>query len=65
MHTTDQNLRNEAIEIIKKYNSIEYSKEKARGMIIEAWREVDKLLKPSPAKEKLKAFADYLVERTI
>jgi hypothetical protein len=34
-------------------------------MILEAWNGVDKVIKPSPAKEKLKAFADYLVERTI
>jgi len=65
MHTSDQELRDEAIAIIKKYGSIEYSKEKARSMILEAWRGVDRILKPSPAKEKLKAFADYLVERTI
>jgi len=65
MHTNDQELRNEAITIIKKYDSIEYSKEKARSMILEAWNGVDRILKPSLAKEKLKAFADYLVERTI
>jgi geranylgeranyl pyrophosphate synthase len=65
MHTNDQNLRNEAISIIKRYGAIEYSKEKARKMILEAWNGVDKVIKPSPAKEKLKAFADYLVERTI
>lgn len=65
MRTTDQNLRDEAIAIIKKYGSIEYAKEKAEKMILEAWREVDKILRPSPAKEKLKAFAEYLVERTI
>jgi geranylgeranyl pyrophosphate synthase len=65
MHTNDQELRDEAIAIIKKYGSIEYAKEKARSMILEAWRGVDKILKSSPAKEKLKAFADYLVERKI
>jgi geranylgeranyl diphosphate synthase type I len=65
MHTTDQDLRDEAITMIKKYGSIEYAKEKARNMVKEVWRGVDKLLKPSPAKEKLKAFADYLVERKI
>lgn len=64
-HTNDQNLINEAIEIIKKYNSIEYAKEFAKKMVKEAWDEVDKLLKPSEAKEKLKAFAYYLIERKI
>ncbi|NIM47550.1 MAG: hypothetical protein GTN40_05350 [Candidatus Aenigmarchaeota archaeon] len=65
MHTTDQDLRDEAIAIIKKYNSVEYAKEKSRKMIREAWKGVDKLLPESDAKRKLKAFADYLVERKI
>ena len=65
MHTTDQKLRDEAISIIKRYGSIEYAKEFARNMVEESWGEVDELLPPSDAKEKLRAFADYLVEREI
>ena len=65
IHTTDQDLRDEAIAIIKKYNSIEYAKEKAKTMILEAWESLDKLLPESEAKDKLKAFADYLVKRKI
>lgn len=65
MHTTDQKLRDEAISIIKKYGSIKYAKEFARSMIDESWKEIDKLLQPSDAKEKLRAFANYLVERKI
>ncbi len=65
MHTTDQKLRDEAIKIIKKYGSIKYGKELARNMIEESWKEIDRLLQPSDAKEKLKAFANYLVERKI
>jgi geranylgeranyl diphosphate synthase type I len=65
MHTTDQKLRDEAISIIKKYGSIKYAKEFARSMIEDSWKEIDKLLQPSDAKEKLRAFANYLVERKI
>jgi len=65
MHTSDQKLRDEAIEIIKKYDSIEYAKEKARNMVKEAWNGMEKLLPESDAKEKLKAFAYYLIERKI
>jgi geranylgeranyl diphosphate synthase type I len=65
MHTSDQKLRDEAIKIIKKYGSIKYGKELARNMIEESWKEIDRLLQPSDAKEKLKAFANYLVERKI
>jgi len=65
MHTTDQKLRDEAIRIIEKYDSINYAKQRAQNIITESWREVDELLPRSDAKDKLKAFADYLVERTI
>ncbi|MCK5592956.1 polyprenyl synthetase family protein [Candidatus Bathyarchaeota archaeon] len=65
MHTTDQKIRNEAIDIIRKYGSIEYAKEYARNMMKEIWKEIDEFLPPSNAKEELKAFASYLVERKI
>ncbi|UCE16122.1 MAG: polyprenyl synthetase family protein [Candidatus Bathyarchaeota archaeon] len=64
-HTTDQKLRDEAINIIKKYGSIRYAKEFAKSMIEEGWKEIDKLLQSSDAKEKLREFAHYLVERKI
>ncbi len=64
MHTTDQKLRSEAISIIKKYGSVKYAKWFARSLIEKGWKEIDKLL-PSDSKEKLKAFAKYLVEREI
>jgi geranylgeranyl diphosphate synthase type I len=65
MHTTVQKLRDEAIAVIKKYDSINYAREKANNMILEAWEGVDKLIPDSDAKNKLKAFAEYLVERKI
>jgi len=65
MHTTSQKLRNEAIQIMKKYDSISYAKEFARRIVEDSWKEIDRLLQPSDAKEKLKAFATYLVERNI
>jgi len=65
IHTTDQKLRDEAIEIIKKYDSIEYAREKARNMVKETWKGIEKILPESDAKEKIKAFAYYLIERKI
>lgn len=65
MHTKEQNLRNEAIGILKKYGSIEYAKEVASRLRSESWMEVDKILPPSEAKEKLYALANYLIERKI
>ncbi len=62
MHTSDQKLRDEAIAIMQKNNAFEYVKRKADAMVEESWREVDKLLKPSEGKEKLKAFAEFLIK---
>lgn len=65
MHTTDQKLRNEAIRIMSQYGSIEYAKQFARQLVRDNWKEVDRLLSPSEAKEELKAFAEFLIERKI
>ncbi len=65
MHTTDQKLRDEAINILRNHGSIEYAKSFARNIVRESWKDVDDVLPSSKAKEKLKAFADYLIERKI
>jgi geranylgeranyl diphosphate synthase type I len=65
MHTSNQKLRDEAIAIMQKYGSIEYTKRFARKMVKESWNELQVLLPNSEAKEKLKAFAEFLVERKI
>jgi len=65
LHTDKQELRDEAIAIMEKYKAIEYAKEYARKIVKESWNNVDKLLSASSAKEKLRAFAYYLIERKI
>lgn len=65
MHTSDQTLRDEAIEIIQKNNAINYVKHKATKMVEDSWAEVDRLMKESEGKEKLKAFAEFLIKRSI
>ncbi|UCB59899.1 MAG: polyprenyl synthetase family protein [Candidatus Bathyarchaeota archaeon] len=65
MQTKKQELRDEAISILEKYNSIEYAKEYAHKILRQSWSDVDRLLPSSPAKEKLRAFATYLIERDI
>ncbi len=63
MHTSDINLIVEAVEIIKKYDSFEHARNIAGSIVKEAWRLSDKILPESDAKEKLKAFANFLIER--
>jgi geranylgeranyl pyrophosphate synthase len=65
MHTRDKKLREEAIEIIKRYDAIEYAKELALKLRRESWSEVDRVIPPSEAKEMLSALADFLIERRI
>jgi len=65
MHTTDTKIVEEAIGIMKKYGSIEYAKRYSQNIVKENWKKVEKFLLSSEAKEKLKAFANYLTERRI
>ncbi len=63
MHTSDQKLRNEAIALMQKYGAMEHVKQTAEWMVMESWNETEKLLPTPQAKEKLKAFAEFLIKR--
>jgi geranylgeranyl diphosphate synthase, type I len=63
MHTSDQALRDEAISLIQKYGAFEHVKSTAERMVAESWKEAEKLLPTSEAKEKLKEFSEFLVKR--
>ena len=65
MHTSDQKLRDEAIAIMQKNKAIESVKQTAAKIVEDSWREVDKLLPATEGKEKLKAFAEFLIKRSI
>jgi len=64
-HTDDMEERQKAIEIIQKYGSVEYARETAKKIMIEAWEEVDKLLPTSSAKDELCELVNYLIERKV
>ena len=63
MHTSSQALRDEAILLIKKYGAFEHVKHTAERMVVESWKEAEKLLPTDEAKEKLKEFAEFLIKR--
>ena len=65
MHTTNQSLRDEAISIMQKYGAIEHVKHTAAQIVEESWVEVEELIPASEAKEKLKAFAEFLIKRSM
>ena len=63
MHTSEQALRDEAIALMQKYGAIEHVKHTAERIVEESWIEAEKLLPTPEAKEKLKAFAEFLIKR--
>ena len=63
MHTSDQRLKNEAIRLMQKYGALQHVKETASEIVQESWEAVERLLPSSEAKEKLKAFAEFLIKR--
>ncbi|MCX6801054.1 MAG: polyprenyl synthetase family protein [Candidatus Diapherotrites archaeon] len=64
-HTIHESEIQEALDIINKYDGIQYSKKVAEKLVLGAWKDADKVLKESNAKTVLKKFAEYLIERKI
>jgi geranylgeranyl diphosphate synthase type 3/geranylgeranyl diphosphate synthase type I len=65
MHTSDQLLRDEAIGLIQRYHAIEHTAQTAEKMLRDSWNEVNCLLPTLEAKEKLKAFSEFLIKRNM
>jgi geranylgeranyl pyrophosphate synthase len=65
MHTSNRKLIDEAIKIMQKYDSIDYVKDYAAKIVRDSWKETETLIPVSEAKEKLNAFAKFLIERKI
>jgi geranylgeranyl pyrophosphate synthase len=65
MHTSNRKIVDEAIKIMEEQGSIDYATQYARKMVRESWKAIEKLLPASDAKEKLNAFAKFLIERRI
>ena len=63
MHTSDQALRDEAIELMQKYGAMNHVKRTAERIVADSWSEAEMLLPTSEAKEKLKEFSEFLIKR--
>jgi geranylgeranyl diphosphate synthase type I len=64
-HTRNKKLLDEAIEILKKYDSINYSKEFARKLVSDAWKGVRDVIPENAAKNKIEDFVKFMVEREV
>lgn len=65
MHSSDKKIKEEAIVIMNKHGSVDYAKDVAEKLVRESWYSVEKLIPGSSGREKLKAFAEFLIERKI
>ena len=64
-HTEKEEEILEAINIINKYDGIDYSRKRAEELVTGAWEGINSVLPESNAKTILKKFAEYLVDRKI
>lgn len=53
MKTEDQELIQEAIDILHKSGSIDYAIQKSKKLLIDAWEGLDPVLPPSKTKDQL------------
>jgi geranylgeranyl pyrophosphate synthase len=65
LHTDDLAVIKGAVEIIHRTESIEFARQRARKIVSSAWDDLESALPESEAKNKLKAFADFLIERNV
>ena len=56
--TTNNKAINEAIKIIKKYDSIDYAKKKARAIVEKSWKSINK-------SKHLEKFKDFVIKREV
>ena len=65
LRSTEKDQILEAIEIIRESGAVEYAGKKAKSIVANSWKKVEKELPNSKAKKLLRSFGDYLIERKI
>ncbi|MEM4417234.1 MAG: polyprenyl synthetase family protein [Nitrososphaerota archaeon] len=65
MHTQDGSLIAEAIELVRRSGADKYAREVAVRILSESWAVVERLLKPSEARDKLAMLCRFLIERSM
>ncbi|MFH1751101.1 MAG: polyprenyl synthetase family protein [Candidatus Micrarchaeota archaeon] len=64
-HTKDLLKIGEAISIIRGTDALEYSANKAKALVLGAWKKFSKTLPNSRSKLQLEEFADYMIYRKV
>lgn len=63
MRTNDPTLIKEAITLIKNSGAVKYAEERARQLVVEAWKNAEDIFIDGRAKELLRALSDFLITR--
>jgi geranylgeranyl pyrophosphate synthase len=63
MHTNDNGIKKEFIEIMKKHKSIDYAKDFSNRLIQNAWDDVKKDIPDNDAKDILSEFVKFAIKR--
>lgn len=64
-HPTDEKTILEAIAIIEKNGSMNYARTRAKELMEQSWKEVEGALPETKAKEVMRAFAEFLINRKV
>ena len=64
-HPENQEIIDEAIEIIIRSGAVDYARQKAAELATESWNGIDRLLHESEAKTVLQRFCEFLIHRDI
>lgn len=64
-HTTDKAEIDWCVQLIEKYDGFNYAKRRAVEILEKAWADIDFILPSSKAKDVLKGFVSYMVEREV
>ncbi len=65
MHTTDEKLLKEAVDILNSEESIKYAQDLAAKTMKDAWKSFEKFLPDCDAKEDLHSLSKFLVQRDL
>lgn len=65
LRTKNKVMIGEAISMLQDSGAVEYVQKVARDLVAEAWRKLDGVLDDSDAKDKLKMFSSFVVERLV
>ncbi len=63
MHTTEEKILLEAVDIIRSTDSVNYAKQVSKEILEKAWKDCNEVLVDGPSKDHLHELAFFLIDR--